>query len=97
MLGSVNSKHAYRFWMAIGFALINAAMFLHPMSPEDFLGQVSTSPLAMLIDAPGGLMVLFFWFGMSVCLAGIVGFIASRYPFQRADHASGSSWGAQIH
>ena len=59
--------------MLAGIGLMNVAMFLHPMSPEDFLGLALSNPLQTLADTQGGAAALLFWVGVPVSLAGIAG------------------------
>jgi hypothetical protein len=56
-----------------GIGLMSAALFLHPMSPEDFLGAVLADPLQTLGDAQGSGLALLFWSSALVCVAGLAG------------------------
>lgn len=97
MLRAVISKHACRSAIGIGFALINAAMFLHPMSPEDFLTQLLADPFVLLFDIPGGLMTVVFMAGFAIFLAGAIGMASRWIRLQRIAHGAVAPWGAPIH
>jgi hypothetical protein len=77
--------------------LINAAMFLHPMSPEDFLTQLLADPFGLLFDIPGGLMTVVFVAGVAIFLAGAIGTTGRWIRFQRIGHGAAAPWGAPIH
>jgi hypothetical protein len=83
------SRHTFLMWVLTGFALVNMALFLHPMSPEDFLEFALSNPIATVFDAQGGLMAAVFWCGILLFLAGIAGLL-ERMSARR--HA-----GAQAH
>lgn len=53
-----------RVWLlltAIGFTLMNVALFLHPMSPEDFFDIALSNPWESIADLQGGGVAMFFW------------------------------------
>jgi hypothetical protein len=60
-----------------GAGLMSVAMFLHPMSPEDFLGLAASDPLQTVAEHQGGMVALFFWAGALVVIAGFAG-LATR-------------------
>jgi len=75
-----NFQHVRRvwfFWLITGFALMNVALFLHPMSPEDFLGLAFSDPMQSIFDPQGGGMATFFWISAAVALSGLFGLLAS--------------------
>lgn len=74
-------RRVWFFWSIIGFALMNVALFLHPMSPEDFLGLAFSDPMQGIFDAQGGAMAIFFWISFALALTGLLGLLAScRLP-----------------
>ena len=68
-------RRVWFFGLMTGFALMNVALFVHPMSPEDFLGLAFSDPLQSIVDAQGGAMALFFWFSAGLALSGLVGLV----------------------
>ncbi|HSY28065.1 MAG TPA: hypothetical protein VK832_11210 [Burkholderiaceae bacterium] len=72
------SRRGWVFGMMTGFALMNVALFAHPMSPEDFLGLAFSDPLQSIADAQGGAMAIFFWISSALALSGLVGLLASN-------------------
>ena len=56
-----------------GIGLMSAALFLHPMSPEDFLEVLLSNPLQTVGDVQGGSLALMFWASAATCLAGMAG------------------------
>jgi len=70
-------RRVWFFGLMTGFALMNVALFVHPMSPEDFLGLAFSDPLQSIVDAQGGATALFFWFSAGLALSGLVGLLAS--------------------
>jgi hypothetical protein len=70
-------RRVWVFGLMTGFALMNVALFVHPMSPEDFLGLAFSDPLQSIVDAQGGAMAIFFWISAALALSGLVGLLAS--------------------
>ncbi len=75
MHGLTVNKHRFLTLMLIGFALVNVALFLHPMSPEDFLELAVNNPIATVVDPQGSSMALVFWGGILLSLAGVAGLL----------------------
>ncbi len=70
-----------------GIGLMSAALFLHPMSPEDFMDAVLANPLQTVGDVQGSAMALLFWAGATVCLTGLTGMAAHLVaPLLRSLH-----------
>ncbi len=61
------------YCILLGFGLMNVALFVHPMNPEDFLYLVFSDPLATVLDAQGGDVALFFWGSLLLCLFACFG------------------------
>ncbi len=69
-----------------GMGLMSVAMFVHPMSPEDFLDQVASDPLQTVAALQGGGVAALFWIGAMVgaigVSAGLIGILRrSAYLF----------------
>ena len=87
MRGLTLSRHTALTSTLVGFALINVALFLHPMSPEDFLELALVDPIATVAGAAqGSMMAVLFWCGIVLFLAGIAG-LPERMNLRR--HAAG--------
>jgi hypothetical protein len=71
---------------AIGFALMNVALFLHPMSPEDFLDAALSNPWQSVVDTQGGGMAVFFWASASLTIFTALRFLAVANLLQRLFH-----------
>jgi len=56
-----------------GFVLANFALFLHPMSPQDFLGTLFSDPVATFHDERDLGTVVVFWCGALMALFGLAG------------------------
>jgi hypothetical protein len=69
-----------------GTVLVSVALFLHPMSPEDFLNLVFSDPLQTVIDAQGGNMAIFFWISVALAVFGLSGFLASSHLLHHLLH-----------
>jgi hypothetical protein len=69
-----------------GAVLASVALFLHPMSPEDFLGLVFSDPLQSVIDAQGGNMAIFFWVSVALAVVGLSGWLTSFHLLRRFLH-----------
>ncbi len=62
-----------------GIGLMSTALFLHPMSPQDFLDVVLSNPLLTLGQAQGSGLALLFWASAAVCLTGLAGLIVHLF------------------
>jgi hypothetical protein len=83
-MGSVRGgRRVCLYCILAGFGLMNVALFLHPMSPEDFLAVAFSDPVSTLLDANGRETALFFWGSMTVMLFGLLGFLGQSQFFQR--------------
>lgn len=60
---------SWGYWLWSGLGLMSMALFIHPMSPDDFLGWIWSDPLQTLSEPYGIQAALMFW--TSVALAGI--------------------------
>jgi len=72
--------------MLAGMGLMSIAMFLHPMSPEDFLGSAFSNPLQSIADAEGGMIALLFWGSSLAFLIGVAGLAAQLVNTLRRMH-----------
>ncbi len=75
-----------RVWLSgllCGFALMNVALFLHPMSPEDFLQLAFSDPVLSVFDAQGAGVAVFFWGSAALTFAGLIGLLASSHLLNR--------------
>jgi len=79
-------RRVWLFGLIAGFTLANVALFLHPMSPEDFLGLAFSDPMQSVFDAEGGAMAIFFWISATLGLAGLSGLLASSQAIQSILH-----------
>jgi hypothetical protein len=79
-------RRVWLFGLLAGFTLANVALFLHPMSPEDFLGLAFSDPMQSIFDAEGGPMAVFFWISATLGLAGLSGLLASSQLAQGILH-----------
>jgi hypothetical protein len=66
-------RYARCFW--VGLQLMCFALFLHPMSPENFLLLAITAPLETLSGPYGFGMAVIFWISLSLLLIGLLGWI----------------------
>jgi hypothetical protein len=73
--------------MLTGFTLTNVALFLNPMSPEDFLGLAFSDPLLTILDTNGSGAAVFFWISLSVMLFGLLGLLSRSLYFHRVSPA----------
>ena len=82
-------KASAKVWMKVfycallGVGLMNVALFVHPMNPEDFLYLVFTDPLATVLDAQGGDVALFFWGSFFLCVFGCFAILFRHGLLQR--------------
>ena len=80
-----------RVWLLlalIGFALMNVALFLHPMSPENFLDIALSDPLQSIADTQGGNVAMFFWGSVVLTILGGVRFLIPASMLYRLFHHS---------
>lgn len=63
--------------MWAGLAIINFALFLHPMSPENFLALAFSDPLQTVDSRYGSGMAIIFWIGLSLAAAALLGLLGS--------------------
>jgi hypothetical protein len=71
-----SSRGGCRVWMyhmLAGFILMNMALFLHPMSPQDFLKLAFSDPLLTIQDAESYGLAVFFWTGIVMMGFGAAG------------------------
>lgn len=84
-MGRVQSGRLIWFnCIVAGLTLMNLALFLHPMSPGDFLELVCADPLRTVLDANGGGIAVFFWLSALTLLTGLLGVLVRSQHFQRA-------------
>lgn len=77
---SGNGRRVFLYSTLIGFALMNVALFLHPMSPQDFLGLAISDPRLTILNTDGQGTAVCFWISASVMLAGLFGWVGrSRF------------------
>ncbi len=87
MAGLSSNKGMYLGLTLAGVGLMSVAMFLHPMSPEDFLGQVSSDPLQTVAELQGSGAALLFWAGAVIGAAGFTGLgVRLLAKLRRAGH-----------
>jgi len=86
MSGLSSNKGVCLGLVLAGIGLMSVAMFLHPMSPEDFLGSVLSNPLQTVADTQGGAAALLFWAGVPVSLAGAAGLASCLAMSLRRPH-----------
>jgi hypothetical protein len=60
---------SWSYWLWAGSGLMSMALFIHPISPEDFLALACSDPLQTLKDDYGIQAAMMFW--VSVMLLGI--------------------------
>lgn len=77
----VVSLHAAWLLVWLGLSWMCSALFLHPMSPENFIDTALRSPWAMLSREPGATMAAWFWFSLALCVAGVLGLTGRRRNF----------------
>ncbi|MGZ3236263.1 MAG: hypothetical protein ACXU8A_02710 [Burkholderiaceae bacterium] len=82
-------KYAICFW--VGLQLMCFALFLHPMSPENFLQLAITDPLETLNDQYGVGMAIGFWISLSLLLIGLVGWIDIAHFLKNLQRAKSRS------
>jgi hypothetical protein len=77
------SRRAWFFVLIVAMALITVALFLHPMSPEDFLSLAISDPLQSVLDPQGGNVAIFFWLSTALAALGLSGMLAQSFLFRR--------------
>lgn len=75
MSGLSSNKGICLGLMLAGMGLMSVAMFLHPMSPEDFLGLALSNPLQTVVDAEGSAIAMLFWTSAAIFLTGVAGLV----------------------
>lgn len=68
----------------IGLQLICFALFLHPMSPQDFLSLAINAPLETLSQSQGFAMSIGFWIGLLVVAIGSICWIDAGIKFKKS-------------
>jgi hypothetical protein len=74
---------AYGYCIWVGFGLMNFALFLHPMNPEDFLALVLSAPSETMLDAYGIQAAVLFWISVTLISSGLIGLVGSIKFFQK--------------
>ena len=79
----IKPRRNYAAWLycvLAGFTLMNLSLFLHPMSPADFLELAISDPLVTVLEPNGNGIAAIFWFSVALMFAGVLGSLArSRY------------------
>lgn len=75
MARTINRRRNYGVCILIGLQLMCFALFLHPMSPEDFLRLAITAPLDTISERYGSAMASVFWFGLVLVAVGLTGWL----------------------
>lgn len=65
------SRHAARISVWLGITWMSAALFLHPMSPENFMGMALEAPWTTLSSPQGANLAAWFWLSFAMVLLGI--------------------------
>lgn len=76
------SRRKYVICIWVGLQLMSFALFLHPMSPEDFLMLAITAPLDTITDQNGSAMAFGFWISLSLVWIGLFGWIDIVHLFK---------------
>ncbi len=76
-------RRVWLLMLAIGFTLMNVALFLHPMSPVDFLDVALSDPWQSIADTQGGGMAMFFWASSALTLFSVMRFLLPKNVLQR--------------
>jgi hypothetical protein len=81
---TLSKKHWRRYGICIwiGLQLMCFAMFLHPMSPEDFLQLAFSAPVETVNEQVGSEMAFGFWIGLLVLLTGLLGLVDIAHLFK---------------
>ncbi|HEX7645607.1 MAG TPA: hypothetical protein VF450_01085 [Noviherbaspirillum sp.] len=74
MSGLSSNKGVCLGLILAGVGLSSVAMFLHPMSPEDFLSLSLSDPLQTVAGLYGRVPASLFWSGVLVGMSGLPGF-----------------------
>lgn len=77
------SRRKYGICIWVALQLMCFSLFLHPMSPEDFLLLAITDPLQTLSDQYGSEMALAFWIGLPLLLIGLLGWLDLVHLFKK--------------
>ena len=77
------SSRVWFFMLIVAMALITVALFLHPMSPEDFLSLAISDPLQSVLDPQGGNVAIFFWLSTALAALGLSGVLGQFSLFRR--------------
>ena len=72
---SKNKRRKYLICISVGLQLMSLALFLHPMSPENFLSLALTDPIETIRNQYGFGMALLFWLSLAVIATGLFGWI----------------------
>ncbi|MBV8634663.1 MAG: hypothetical protein JO002_09260 [Burkholderiaceae bacterium] len=84
-MSKLSSKSGmYLGLMLAGVGLMSVAMFLHPMSPEDFLGLVLSDPLQTVTEIHGREAAALFWGGALVGIGGAASLAVHLFALLRA-------------
>ena len=67
---------SWGYWLWAGSGLMSMALFIHPISPEDFLALACSDPLQTLNDAYGIQAAMMFWVSMMMIGISVVGGLA---------------------
>ncbi|HEY8100372.1 MAG TPA: hypothetical protein VIF82_06430 [Burkholderiaceae bacterium] len=82
MAPSKNNQRKYAICFWVGLQLMCFALFLHPMSPENFLLLAITDPLETISEQYGFGMAIGFWISLSLLLVGLFGWIDIAHFFK---------------
>jgi hypothetical protein len=91
------NRSAWVFMLIVGMVLVSVALFLHPMSPEDFMSLALSDPLQSVLDAQGGNMAIFFWISVGLATSGLFCLLISSHSFHRLLHPPKSNLRALRH
>jgi hypothetical protein len=84
MMGIIQAgSRTWFFWIVTGLALMDVALFLHPMSPESFLELAFSDPMQSIFELQGGGVAIFFWTSMAFALIGLFGLLISNFSPRR--------------
>lgn len=68
------------YLILLGGGLMPLALFLHPMSPENFLALIVSRPWESLGESYGMRAALLFWAGLAAGMAGAAACLYSFFP-----------------
>lgn len=89
MVQSTNRRRKYGICLLLGLQLMCFALFLHPMSPEDFLRLAITAPFDTISEQYGSAMAVAFWISLLLVGIGLIGWIDVLQFFKNLRHAKG--------